>query len=277
MPAARRLRMTKGWAMRALGWSEVKTRLALGELERAEIIQRLGENAEELQLRLLQRRFPPDALRRITEDLARQRKERYRRLDEMTDYCKTHGLPPPHDPGLLRRPRGIRPKRVFCCDNCERPRRSARDRAILPAAGPVPMPAQYPRRGHPRPAARPGRPAPVPGPRPPGQTPARLRLPGHRALQVPGPPARTASCAARPVTPCTPSWTSLIEDGLLRQGDEDDYFTCAVTQAGRAAWQEQAPLSIPVPGAPRPIARAYAGYALSRSSRQRRRTRRRPL
>ena len=254
------LRLSRGWAMRALGWSEIKTRLALGELERAEVIQRVGENAEELSLRLLQRRFPPEALRRITDDLARQRKERYRRLDEMTDYCKTTAC--------RRRTildyfgdREAWAETSFCCDNCERPAESVRDRAILPAAGPVPMPAQIPA----------------------GDLHALLQ--GLDALRPSLGRARLSKLLRGSASQDTERFKSqghplhgvlrgasrdavdgflnrLIEDGFLRQGDEDDYFTCAITQAGRAAWQEQTPLTIPAPGAPRPIARA--GYALSR-------------
>ena len=257
------LRLPRGWAMRALGWSEVKTRLALGELERAEVIQRLGETADELQLRLVERRFPPDALRRITDDLARQRKERYRRLDEMTDYCKTTAC--------RRRTildyfgdREEFAETNFCCDNCERPAPSARDQAILPAAGPVPMPSSIPAGDlH---ALLQGLDALRPSlgrarlskllRGSASQDTERFKSQGHPLYGV----LRGASCGA-----VDTFLNRLIEESLLRQGDEDDYFTCAITQAGRAAWQEQTPLAIPVPGAPRPIARAHAGYALSRS------------
>ena len=255
------LRLPKGWAMRALGWSEVKTRLALGELERADVVERVGENADELHLRLLQRRFPPDALRRITEDLARQRKERYRRLDEMTDYCKT--------PACRRRTildyfgdREEFAETSFCCDNCERPAASVRDRAIQPAAGPVPMPAQIPAgdihallQG--LDALRPSLGRARLGKLLRGsasQDTERFKSQGHPLYGVLRGASRDAVYAF---------FDRLIEDGLLRQGDEDDYFTCAITQAGRAAWQEQAPLALPVPGAPRPIARA--GYSLTKS------------
>ncbi|MBV9849655.1 MAG: ATP-dependent DNA helicase RecQ, partial [Armatimonadetes bacterium] len=263
--AADALRLPKGWAMRALGWSDVKTRLALAEMERADILQRVGETADELHLRLLQRRFPPDALRRITEDLQRQRRERYRRLDEMTDYCKT---------AACRRrtildyfgDREALPEAGFCCDNCERPVPTASERrAILPVAGPVPMPANIPA----------------------GDLYALLQ--GLDALRPSLGRARLGKLLRGSASKETERFASqrhplhgvlrgasrdavnifldkLIEDGLLRQGDEDEYFTCAVTRAGRVAWQERLPLSITVPGAPRPIARVHAASALSRNA-----------
>ena len=40
----------------------------------------------------------------------------------------------------------------------------------------------------------------------------------------------------------------LVMRGLLRQGDEDEYFVYTVTQAGREAWRERADLAISVPG-----------------------------
>ena len=198
----------------------------------------------------MQRQFPPDALRRISDDLARQRKERYRRLDEMTDYCKTTAC--------RRRTildyfgdREEIAETSFCCDNCERPAQSVRDRAILPAAGPVPMPPTIPAgdihallQG--LDALRPSLGRARLGKLLRGsasQDTERFKSQGHPLYGVLRGASRDAVYAFL---------DRLIEDGLLRQGDEDDYFTCAVTQAGRAAWQEQAPLIHPHPRRPPP-------------------------
>jgi ATP-dependent DNA helicase RecQ len=44
---------------------------------------------------------------------------------------------------------------------------------------------------------------------------------------------------------------SLIEHGLLHLADEDEYFVCTITAAGRAAWEEKQPLNVTLPGAAR--------------------------
>ncbi len=245
-------RLPRNWGMRTFQWSDVKTRLALSELERSGLIARVGETSDEIALRLLQRRFPPDALRRITDDLQRQRRERYRRLDEMTDYCKT---------SVCRRQtildyfgdREPLPPSAFCCDNCARPAATVSERrSLTPAAGPVPMPLAI--------AA--------------GDIYALLQ--GLDALRPSLGRSRLGKLLRGSASKDTEQFKSqgsplygalrgasreavygfldrLIAEGLLRQADEDEYFVCAVTQAGRDAWQERPPLEIPAPGAPRPI------------------------
>ena len=81
-------RLPKGWGM-ALDWSDVKSRLALGELERAELVTRVAQTGDGTTLTLTRRDFPPQARREIAADFAKQRAERLRRLDEIIDYCKT--------------------------------------------------------------------------------------------------------------------------------------------------------------------------------------------
>ncbi|HEX8835204.1 MAG TPA: ATP-dependent DNA helicase RecQ, partial [Abditibacteriaceae bacterium] len=118
------VRIPRLWWQTALGWNEVRVRLAMGELERAGLVQRMGENGDETLIRILRRDFPREALHKITNDLSRQRDERYRRLDEMVGYCKTT---------LCRRRTTLsyfgdleRPSTradggaIFCCDNCEK-------------------------------------------------------------------------------------------------------------------------------------------------------------
>jgi ATP-dependent DNA helicase RecQ len=39
----------------------------------------------------------------------------------------------------------------------------------------------------------------------------------------------------------------LIDSGLMHQGDEDEYFVCSMTEKGRAAWENRAPLKVLLP------------------------------
>lgn len=226
--------------------SPTTLRLVIGELERANLITRLGETPDEVTLRLLSRTFPPDALRRIREDLAAQRQERFRRLDEMTDYCKTNDCrrrtvldyfgdrQEPEDTG-------------FCCDNCDHPQAS--------------RPKAEPARG---PAARP------PNRIAPGDLHALLQ--GLDSLRWPLGRSRLSKLLRGSAAKGTENLQShplfgalkgasvsevdtflgeLIDQGLMRQGDEDEYFVCTITQAGRDAWQEGLELTLAWPGAPR--------------------------
>ena len=226
--------------------SPTTLRLVIGELERANLITRLGETPDDVTLRLLNRKFPPDALRRIRDDLAAQRQERFRRLDEMTDYCKTNDCrrrtvldyfgdrQEPEDGG-------------FCCDNCDNPTQT--------------KPKAEPARG---PAARP------PSHIAPGDLHALLQ--GLDSLRWPLGRSRLSKLLRGSAAKGTENLQShplfgalkgvsvgevdtflgeLIEQGLMRQGDEDEYFVCTVTQAGRDAWQERLELAVSVPGAPR--------------------------
>ena len=116
-------RLPKNWGM-ALDWSDIKSRLALGELERADLVKRVAQTGDGVTLTLARRDFPPDARRSIAADLAKQRAERLRRLDEIVDYCKTTAC--------RRRTvldyfgdRQEPPPTSFCCDNCDAPQPEA--------------------------------------------------------------------------------------------------------------------------------------------------------
>ncbi|HVF09838.1 MAG TPA: RecQ family ATP-dependent DNA helicase, partial [Abditibacteriaceae bacterium] len=245
------LRVPRVWWSQALQWNETKTRLALGELERAGLVQRLGESADDAFLRVTRRDFPREALQRIAIDLARQREERYRRLDEITAYCKTttcrrravleyFGDPEPPDAN------------GSCCDNCERPA-SAASVAPLHHATPsrVPMPAQV-QSGDIHSLLQ-------------GLDALRPRVGKARLIRLlRGSASRDVEKFQRDGSPLygvlrhrsqaqvNDFLETLIERGLLHQADEDEYFVCTVTAAGRAAWQEKQRLDIALPGAPRP-------------------------
>ena len=240
-------RLPKNWAI-PLGWSDIKARLALGELERADLVKRVAQTGDGVTLTLARPDFPPDARRQIAGDLAKQRAERLRRLDEIVDYCKTTHC--------RRRTvldyfgdRQEPPPAPFCCDNCEAQAAGA-DRAASPSRLPsLPMPGSIdPTDIH---ALLQG----LDALRPPlGKSRLNkfLRGTGTRDAQGPRPVSSPLHGVLRGCTRDAVDrfFQSLFQAGLMHQGDEDAYFVCTVTAKGRAAWQERLPLDIPVPRDP---------------------------
>lgn len=101
-----------------LNWSETRARIALGEMERAGVVERVQQSKDGVTLRVLQRTIPRALWAGMVDGLQRQRQERKRRLEEMVGYCQT--------PKCRRRtildyfgdPESISsPER--CCDNCD--------------------------------------------------------------------------------------------------------------------------------------------------------------
>lgn len=239
------VRLPRLWGMQAAGWGETTARLALGELERAGLVQRAGQSGDDLSLRLLRADFPPDAARRIREDLARQRAERFRRLDEITDYCKT----------VECRRRTILdyfgdrqepPPGPFCCDNCDAPKPEAAPASLLPR---IAMPVDIDGRDiysilQGLDALRPAL----------GKSRLNKLLRATGTRETPGfNPAKSSLHGL--LRGCTRSQVdgfldSLVTAGLMNRGDEDAYFVYTITSKGRRAWQEKVPLSIPVPADP---------------------------
>ncbi len=256
--------LSKTAGARLVGGSPLTLRLALGELERAGLIQRLGETDGDIPLRVQPQPLGADALRRIGADLRAQREERLRRLDDITDYCKTTDcrrrtildyfgdrLEPPPSP--------------FCCDNCERPAPAQESTRPARTFGPsVPMPTCItPGDIH---ALLQGLDALRPAL---GRARLNKLLRGSSAKDV-----DRFSLARCPLYGALKGisrdavdafLSQLLDDGLLRQGDEDDYFVCTVTEAGREAWQMQTPLTLTVPGSPRrrPVPQNGTGGALA--------------
>jgi len=248
-------RLPKTWGM-ALDWSDIKGRLALGELERADLVKRVAQTGDGVTLTLARRDFPPEARRQIAADLANQRAERLRRLDEIVDYCKTTAC--------RRRTildyfgdRQEPPPTSFCCDNCDAPKPDGQTAALgrLPQ---IPMPVQIDPFDihsvlHGLDALR------------PAVGKARLNkmlrgagTMGDKNLGTPRQPLgglfRGASVAA-----VDKFLESLFAEGLMHQGDEDAYFVCTVTPKGRAAWQERVPVAAPLPRDPSRWCPAEAG------------------
>ena len=235
-------RLPKTWGA-ALDWSDVKSRLALGELERGDLIKRVAQTGDAVVLTLARTDFSPDARRSIAAGLAKQRAERLRRLDEIVDYCKT--------PHCRRRTvldyfgdRQEPPPTSFCCDNCDAP--PSQPLSVsgknLPS---VPMPLQLDPADiysvlHGLDALRPAV--------------GKARL--NKLLRGAGSLGDKAPTLHNPLNGLFRGSTvavvdkfleSLFAEGLLHQGDEDAYFVCTVTAAGRAAWQDRLPVGVQVP------------------------------
>ncbi len=235
-------RLPKTWGM-ALDWSDMKSRLALGELERGDLVQRVAQTGDAVVLTLVRMDFPPDARRSIAAGLAKQRAERLRRLDEIVDYCKT--------PYCRRRTvldyfgdRQEPPISSFCCDNCDQP--PVGPQAVsgknLPS---VPMPTQLDPSDiysvlHGLDALRPAV----------GKARLNKLLRGAGAMgdksTAPGSPLNGLFRGST-VAVVDKFLESLFAEGLMHQGDEDAYFVCTVTAPGRASWQDRLPISAQVP------------------------------
>ena len=237
-------RLPKSWGM-ALDWSDMKGRLALGELERADLIKRVAQTGDAIVLTLARPDFPPDARRQIAADLAKQRAERLRRLDEIVDYCKT--------PYCRRRTildyfgdRQEPAPTSFCCDNCDAPPVEASvSGERLPQ---IPMPAQLDPTDiysvlHGLDALRPavGKARLNKLLRGAGQLGDKAAAPGNSLSGL------LRGSAVRIVDKFL---ESLFAEGLMHQGDEDAYFVCTVTAKGRAAWQDRLPVRAALPGNP---------------------------
>jgi len=248
-------RLPKTWGM-ALDWSDMKGRLALGELERADLVKRVAQTGDGVTLTLARRDFPPDARRAIAAGLAKQRAERLRRLDEIVDYCKTTAC--------RRRTvldyfgdRQEPPPTSFCCDNCDSPKPEGN--AAAPARLPqVPMPVQIDPADihsvlHGLDAMRPAV----------GKARLNKMLRGAGTLgdKDAGTPRQPLGGLFRgsSVAAVDKFLESLFAEGLMHQGDEDAYFVCTVTPKGRAAWEERLPVAAPLPRDPSRWRAAEAG------------------
>ena len=239
-------RLPKTWGM-ALDWSDMKGRLALGELERADLVKRVAQTGDGVTLALARRDFPPDARRSIADGLAKQRAERLRRLDEIVDYCKTTAC--------RRRTvldyfgdRQEPPPTSFCCDNCDAPK--VEGQTAAPGRLPqVPMPVQIDPADihsvlHGLDAMRPAV----------GKARLNKMLRGAGTLgdKDAGTPRQPLGGLFRgsSVAAVDKFLETLFAEGLMHQGDEDAYFVCTVTPKGRVAWSERLPVAAPLPRDP---------------------------
>jgi len=245
-------RLSKTFGL-SLDWSEMKTRLALAEMERAGLVQRIAQTADGTTLNLARQDVPPNVRRQMASALAEQRAVRLRRLDEIVDYCKTTAcrrrtvldyFGDRQEPALTS----------FCCDNCDAPVATGGASAGAPARlPPVPMPAQIDPADihsvlHGLDALRPAL----------GKTRLNKLLRGAGAEGPPGSPL-AGLLKGSTQSGVDKFFAMLIAEGLLHQGDEDAYFVCTVTAKGREAWQERRPVAATLPRDPSRWREADAG------------------
>ena len=240
-------RLPKNWGM-ALDWSDIKARLALGELERGDLVKRVAQTMDGVTLTLARRDFPPDARRAIAADLAKQRAERLRRLDEIVDYCKTTAC--------RRRTvldyfgdRQEPPPTTFCCDNCDAPAPPPPILGEQKRLPQVPMPVQIDPSDihavlHGLDALRPAV----------GKARLNKLLRGVGGLgdkNFGGPRSPLSGVfQGSSVAAIDKFLEALFAEGLMHQGDEDAYFVCTVTPRGRTVWQERLPVRAALPHSP---------------------------
>ena len=249
----------RGWFAQNLNWNEVKTRLALGELERANVLRRLGESGDETYLEITDRTFPAKALNKIALDLNKQRDARMRRLDEIVAYCKTTACRRKTTlayfgdfelPEAQWTTKSDGEKVRFCCDNCEAPVETATSSTRSTEASAPSARAEMPNRVESndiysllqgldslRPQV--------------GKSRLNMLLRGSTSKTVLR--FKTEGCPLYGVLRGASesqidSWLDeLIAKGLLHQGDEEEYFVCRVSRAGRDAWQNRAEISVAAP------------------------------
>jgi len=239
-----------------LNWTSVKTRLAIGELERAGLVERAGETAEQWILRVLQQKFSPGVLSQIETDLNRQREERLRRLQEMVNYCKTTSCRRRMTLAYFGDAQENATKSTFCCDNCSNPPPPP---VVHQPLSKVPMPSSI--AGHDIYSVLEGLDALWPTV---GKARLIKLLRGSKAKDVER--FRNDECPLFGIFETASSAAveafllELIENGLMHQGGEDEYFVCSITEKGRAAWQDKTPVNVLLPGKAHQVKTAAASY-----------------
>ena len=242
------VRIPRFWWDQEFGWREPKPRVVLGKLERAGLIERLGEGTDGTLLRARETRISAEKARELKRGLERERTERMARLDEMSAYVKARVC---RRRILLDYFGDIElddsdEAQANCCDVCDAKRNGS---DLLETVAPS-MPQSR--------AAAPdaianiydllqGLDALSP---PVGKSRLTRILRGSRArdaeryVQSP----IFGACASVSVARLGEWLDELIARGLLHQGDEDEFFVVRVTQTGRKSWQSRDGVDLELPG-----------------------------
>ena len=239
-------RLAKGEAVRVpgywwdqeFGWRDPKPRVILGKLERAGLVERLGENPEGMELRPTVNTISAPKLGELRRALEKDVNERLERLGEMAGYVKTIEC---RRAALINyfgdADEGIGGG-AGCCDNCDA-RANGVDllQTLKPqmAQGRVSAPGQisdvyellqgldslWPTVG---------------------KTRLVKILRGSNASDMnrylDAPVYNTLGGVS--VAKVTQFLEGLISRGLLHQADEEEYYVVRVTRAGREAWESRA-------------------------------------
>ncbi len=252
--------IARSWWKTNFDWNETKTRLALGELERRGLIDRLNERAESQTFALLSREFPADIFRLVAQDLQRQREERFRRLDEMMVYCRTANCRRRLMLDYFGDDETI--DHSFCCDNCDSPQLQKTSESRPARREHVDFPKDFnPHDIHHILQALDAL-WPHIGKQKLNQL---LRGANSKGLEK----FRTAACPlfgafrGSSVATVEKFLDHLIEEGLLHQAEEEDFYVCSLTSAGREVWQSKSEISLVLPGQPRASSNSNNGISHS--------------
>ena len=252
-------RLAKGEAVRVpgywwdqeFGWRDPKPRVILGKLERAGLVERLGENQEGIELRPKVSSIPAPKMGELRRALEKDVNERLERLNEMAGYVKTIEC----RRAALINYFGDTDESIGggagCCDKCDA-RANGVDllQTLKPqmAQGRVSAPGQindvyellqgldslWPTVG---------------------KTRLVKILRGSRAEDMTryldAPVYNVLGGVA--VAKVTAFLEQLIERGLLHQADEEEYYVVRVTRAGREAWESRAGVDLELPGRKRAV------------------------
>jgi ATP-dependent DNA helicase RecQ len=231
------------WAM-AMGWNDTTTRAVLGKLDHFNVIAKLSESGDNTVVRILETKIKPALQREIVNHLASEESERRARLDEMIAYCKA---------ARCRRRALLEyfgdeheaTPREYCCDYCDNPEKfiAAQQGATIPKDAP-PAPGDI--SGGDIHSLLQG----LDGLRPRvGKEKLNKILRGSKARDL----DRFVDHALFGVLKgCTRDQmdeflSRLVQDGLMAQAGEDEYFVMFVTSRGREVWQNAEAVSIPIP------------------------------
>ena len=230
----------KSWWRVALGWSDIMSRSVLGKMEHFGLVERVSENADNTVLRVLHKQIAPQLLRTIERHLKNEQGERHARLNEMIAFCKSTTCRRRTLLEYFGDEHEATP-REYCCDICDSPERFQKaNAAILPDAAPSTHGADIHSILQNLDALRPRV----------GKAKLEKLLRGAKSKDLEkfaaGHPLRgvLAGCKTEQVQKFL---NALIDEGILAQASEEEYFVCFLTQKGRLAWQEKQELSIALP------------------------------
>ncbi len=251
------VRVPSYWWDQELAWREPKPRVVLARLERAGLVERLGENQEGIELRPTVKSIPAAQMGELRRGLERDVNERLERLNEMAGYVKTIECRRAALINYFGDVDEITGGGEGCCDNCDARAKGIDLSALAPkmAQGRVAAPSQisdiyellqgmdalWPSVGKTR-LAKVLR----------GSNAADM----HRYLDAPV----YGALSGVSVVKTNAFLDDLIERALIHQGDEDEYYVVNVTRAGREAWEARAGLDeLELPGRKRGGSQSSAG------------------
>jgi ATP-dependent DNA helicase RecQ len=235
------LRIPRYWWDQEFGWRDPKPRVIVGKLERAGLVQRVSESNDGSVLRVLRNDIAPAQMRELANDLDREKGARFERLDEMLGYVRGSGC----RRRILLDYFGDEEEFEggFCCDNCDSGASDATKISVEMPDGYVQAPTGitdiydliqgldtlYPPVGK-------------------GRLLKILRGSGAADVEKFAKTPVFGICNGVSVAKIGEFVDELIALGIVHQGDEEEYFVCRVTRAGRELWQMRGEIGVEIPG-----------------------------